>query len=143
MMMSTRDSATKRRPDTSAVGLNQPKRDWMGAAMRVMTSITGSELAEKYNLRKPIERVTYEGTKTGFRTLGAATRAFAKVAGGGAPKRLATNEAKNKDFFDLTPTDEQQMIVETVKEFAAEILRPAAHEADNAAKAPRDLLERA
>ncbi|WP_373283730.1 acyl-CoA dehydrogenase family protein [Nocardia tenerifensis] len=143
MMMSTRDSATKRSPDTSAVGLNHPKRDWMGAAMRVMTTITGSELAEKYNLRKPIERVTYEGTKTGFRTLGAATRAFAKVTGNGQPKRLAPNEAKNKDFFDLTPTDEQQMIVETVREFAAEILRPAAYDADAAAKAPRDLLERA
>lgn len=147
-MMSTRDSATKRRPDSgrsqdSAVGLNQPKRDWMGAAMRVMTTLTGSELAEKYNLRKPIERVTYEGTKTGFRTLGAATRAFNKVAGGGQPKRLATNEAKNKDYFDLTPTDEQQMIVETVREFAAEILRPAAHDADEAAVAPKDLLGRA
>ncbi|WP_433658287.1 acyl-CoA dehydrogenase family protein [Nocardia sp. CA-128927] len=143
MMMSTRDSATKRSPDTSAVGLSHPKRDWMGAAMRVMTTITGSELAEKYNLRKPIERVTYEGTKTGFRTLGAATRAFAKVTGNGQPKRLAPNEAKTKDFFDLTPSDEQQMITETVREFAAEILRPAAYDADAAAKAPRDLLERA
>ncbi|MGW5438709.1 acyl-CoA dehydrogenase family protein [Nocardia asteroides] len=143
-MMSTRDSATKRRPnDTSAVGLSQPKRDWMGTAMRALTTITGSELAEKYNLRKPIERVTYEGTKTGFRTLGAATRTFAKVTGGGQPKRLPDNEAKTKDYFDLTPSDEQQMIVETVKDFAGEILRPAAYEADNAAKAPRDLLERA
>ncbi|APA96596.1 Short-chain specific acyl-CoA dehydrogenase, mitochondrial [Nocardia seriolae] len=141
VIMSTRDTATKR--DTSAVGLNPVKRDWMGAAMRVMTTITGSELAEKYKLRKPIERLTYEGTKTGFRTLGAATRAFEKVAGGGAPKRLPANESRKKDYFDLTPTDEQQMIVETVREFAAEILRPAAYEADNAAKAPRDLLERA
>nr|WP_067566329.1 acyl-CoA dehydrogenase family protein [Nocardia acidivorans] len=141
--MSTRDTAKTRRPDTSAVGLNPVKRDWMGAAMRVMTTITGSELAEKYNLRKPIERITYEGTKTGFRSLGAATRVFEKVSGGGAPKRLPANESKKKDYFDLTPTDDQQMIVETVREFAAEILRPAAYDADNAAKAPRDLLERA
>lgn len=140
--MSTRDTATERRPD-SAVGLNPVKRDWMGAAMRVMTTITGSELAEKYNLRKPIERLTYEGTKTGFRTLGAATRAFGKVSGSGKPKRLPANESRSKDYFDLTPTDEQQMIVETVREFAAEILRPAAYEADGAAQAPKDLLERA
>nr|WP_174575698.1 acyl-CoA dehydrogenase family protein [Nocardia miyunensis] len=140
--MSTRDTATKRRPD-SAVGLNPVKRDWMGAAMRVMTTITGSELAEKYNLRKPIERMTYEGTKTGFRTLGAATRAFGKVAGGGKPKRLPANESRHKDYFDLTPSDEQQMIVETVRDFAGEILRPAAPDADAATKAPQDLLERA
>ncbi|MGM7649266.1 MULTISPECIES: acyl-CoA dehydrogenase family protein [Nocardia] len=144
MMMSTRDSATKRRPnDTSAVGLNQPKRDWMGAAMRALTTVTGSEFAGKYKLRKPIERITYEGTKTGFRTLGAATRTFGKVTGGGEPKRLPDNEAKTKDYFDLTPTDDQKMIVETVKDFAGEILRPAAYEADAAAKAPRDLLDRA
>ncbi|MFC8531798.1 acyl-CoA dehydrogenase family protein [Nocardia sp. NPDC057227] len=148
MMMSTRDSATKRRPESgrsedSAVGLHQPKRDWMGAAMRVMTTITGSELAEKYNLRKPLERATYEGTRTGFRTLGAATRAFGKVAGNGAPKRLPDNESKAKGYFDLTPSDDQKMIVDTVKEFAAEILRPAAHAADHAAAAPKDLLERA
>jgi alkylation response protein AidB-like acyl-CoA dehydrogenase len=140
--MSTRDTATKRRPD-SAVGLNPVKRDWMGTAMRVMSTITGSELAEKYNLRGPIDRITYEGTKTGFRTLGAATRAFAKVAGGSKPKRLPANESRTKDYFDLTPSDEQRMIVETVRDFAAEILRPAAYDADSAAKAPRDLLERA
>ncbi|MGC0364763.1 hypothetical protein ABH922_002747 [Rhodococcus sp. 27YEA15] len=61
--------------DTSAVGLNPVKRDAMGAAMRVLTKITGSDLAERFNLRQTIDRVTYEGTKTGFKTLGAATRA--------------------------------------------------------------------
>ncbi|GAA5069535.1 acyl-CoA dehydrogenase family protein [Nocardia callitridis] len=109
----------------------------------MVTTITGSDLAEKYNLRKPIERAAYQSTKTGFRTLGAATRAFSKVSGNGQPKRLADNESKTKDYFDLTPSDEQQMIVETVGEFSAEILRPAAYDADAAAAAPRDLLERA
>ncbi|WP_420838050.1 acyl-CoA dehydrogenase family protein [Antrihabitans stalactiti] len=145
-MIMSKQSATKRRPrDTSAVSLsNHPKRDWMGAAMRALTTVTGSELAEKYNLRKPINRVTYEGTKTGFRTLGAATRAFEAVSGTGSkPKRLPENASKKADYFDLTPDDEQKMIVETVKEFSAEILRPAAYDADHNAKAPDDLLARA
>lgn len=129
--------------DTSAVGLNPIKRDAMGAAMRVLTKITGSELAEKFNLRQTIDRVTYEGTKTGFKTLGAATRGFQKVSGNGAPKRLPDNPSKNADYFDLTPDDDQKMIVETVREFAAEILRPAAHDADGAAQAPADLSKRA
>ena len=135
--MSKQDDATKRKPkDTSAVGLNPTKRDLMGTAMRALTTITGSELAEKYGLREPINKATYEGTKTGFKTLGAATRAFANVTGGGKPKRLPTDAAKGADYFDLTPNDEQKMIVETVKEFADEILRPAAHDADAAAAAP-------
>ncbi|QBJ95253.1 acyl-CoA dehydrogenase [Rhodococcus sp. ABRD24] len=136
-------NGAKREPrDTSAVGLNPVKRDAMGVAMRVLTRITGSDLAAKYNLRETIDRVTYEGTKTGFKTLGAATRTFNRVSGGGAPTRLPDGAAKNAGYFDLTPDDEQKMIVETVREFSAEILRPAAHDADEAAAAPTDLLER-
>ncbi|KAA0024067.1 acyl-CoA dehydrogenase [Antrihabitans cavernicola] len=142
--MSKQDDATKRKPkDTSAVGLNPTKRDIMGTAMRALTTITGSEFAEKYGLRDPINKATYEGTKTGFKTIGAATRAFASVTGGGKPKRLPTDAARGADYFDLTPNDEQKMIVETVREFADEILRPAAHAADEAAAAPANLLERA
>ncbi|MCD2110838.1 MULTISPECIES: acyl-CoA dehydrogenase family protein [Rhodococcus] len=143
MIMSKQDSVARHTPrDTSAVGLNPIKRDAMGAAMRVLTRITGSELADRYKFRETIDRITYQSTKTGFKTLGAATRTFKKVSGGASgPQRLTT--AKNADFFDLTPTDDQQMITETVREFAAEILRPAAHDADEAAAAPADLLARA
>ncbi|SDD79803.1 hypothetical protein SAMN05444580_106289 [Rhodococcus tukisamuensis] len=137
------NGATREPRDTSGVGLNPIKRDAMGAAMRVLTRITGSDLAEKYNLRQTIDRVTYEGTKTGFKTLGAATRTFTKVAGGNQPKRLPDGASKNAGYFDLTPNDEQQMIVETVRDFAAEILRPAAHDADEAAASPADLTKRA
>jgi alkylation response protein AidB-like acyl-CoA dehydrogenase len=47
------------------------------------------------------------------------------------------------DYFDLTPDDDQKMIVETVKEFAEEILRPAARDADDAAAYPTDLMAKA
>lgn len=128
------------RRDNSTVGLNPIKRDVMGAAMRVLTSITGSSLADKYRLRETVDRVAYEGTKTGFRTLGAANRIFGKASGSGTPARLKSAKPSG---FDLTPTDEQQMITETVTEFAAEILRPAAADADASAEAPSDLLGRA
>ncbi|GAA4819247.1 acyl-CoA dehydrogenase family protein [Tomitella cavernea] len=131
--------ARPRRTD-STVGLNPIKRDVIGTAMRVLTSITGSSLADKYRIRETVDRVAYEGTKTGFRTLGAANRVFDKVPGGGKPARL---KSAKPGGFDVTPTDEQQMIVATVKDFAAEILRPAASDADTAAAAPADLLGRA
>jgi alkylation response protein AidB-like acyl-CoA dehydrogenase len=145
--MTKQDSATKRPSsdsrNVSAVGLSHSKRDWMGSAMRVLTGITGSDFAQRYNLREPINRAAYEGTRSGFKTLGAATRAFNRATGNGKPKRLADNSSKGKDYFDLTLDDEQKMIVETVREFSDEILRPAAFAADGEAKAPRDLLERA
>ncbi len=128
-----------RRAD-STVGLNPIKRDVIGTAMRVLTSITGSSLADKYRIRETVDRVAYEGTKTGFRTLGAANRVFDKIPGGGKPARLKPSRGGG---FDITPTEEQKMIVDTVEDFAAEILRPAAPEANDSAEAPSDLLGRA
>src|SRR5690606_19603782 len=57
------------------------------------------------------------------------------------PQRLA--KPKDPELFDLEPTEEQQMIVETVQEFTAEQLRPAAHDADAKAQTPDGLLSRA
>ena len=125
--------------DTSSVGAQQHKLSPIGAAMRVLTTITGSEFAEKYKLREPINRVAYEATKTGFKTLGAANRAFSQVSGGGKPQRPSTGA---KGSFDLNPDEEQEMIAETVREFSTEILRPAAYDADHAATAPEELVKR-
>lgn len=125
--------------DTSSVGAQPHKRTPIGAAMRALTAITGSEFADKYKLREPLNRVAYEATKSGFKTLGAANRAFSQASGGGAPQRPAVSP---KGYFDLSPDDEQSMIADTVRDFATEILRPAAYDADNAASAPEDLVKR-
>src|SRR5207249_4782104 len=47
------------------------------------------------------------------------------------------------DLFDLTPTDEQAMLQEAFRGFAADRLRPAALAADAACSAPAALLEQA
>lgn len=125
--------------DTSSVGAQPYKRSPIGTAMRALTAITGSEFADKYKLREPINRVAYEATKTGFKTLGAANRAFTQASGGGTPERPVVSP---KGYFNLTPDDEQSMIAETVRDFATEILRPAAYDADNAASAPEELVKR-
>jgi alkylation response protein AidB-like acyl-CoA dehydrogenase len=45
--------------------------------------------------------------------------------------------------FDLTPTDEQQMLVEAARDFALRDCRPAALEADTACRTPSELLAKA
>ena len=118
-------SEKKNRQD-STVGRNNPGRDAIGAAMRFITSITGSDFAQKYDLQPTIDRVIYQSTKSGFKTLGAANRQFKKVSGGGKPQRPAREaqaaapddaasaepaKTPSKKLFDLTPTEDQQMIV--------------------------------
>jgi alkylation response protein AidB-like acyl-CoA dehydrogenase len=76
-------------------------------------------------------------TRTGFRTA-AAGRSFAAVQRGGEPSRPATDATP--DLFDLTPTEDQRLIRDTVAEFATEQLRERAAEADTTCTAPDDLI---
>ncbi|MDY6996459.1 MAG: acyl-CoA dehydrogenase family protein [Actinomycetota bacterium] len=125
----------------SAVGLQKHKRSATDIGLALITPIVGQEFLDRYNLRDPLNRGLRYGVKTVFSAAGASTRQFKRVQGLGKPAtRLKAGKA---DYFDLTPDDDQKMIVETVEEFAAEILRPAAHDADDAAAYPPDLIPKA
>src|SRR5512145_1502206 len=45
-------------------------------------------------------------------------------------------------MLSLTPTDEQQLIIETVRRYAAERIRPAAHAADEERTTPPEIIAR-
>ena len=125
----------------SAVGLQRHKRTAIDVGMALLSPIIGQDFLDRHHLRGPFNRGLTYGVKTGFSAIGATTRQFKKVQGlGKSPTRL---KASGADYFDLTPDDDQKMIVETVREFSEEILRPAAHDADAAAGYPGDLIAKA
>src|ERR1700753_3333118 len=131
----------KRAGRKTAVGEHKHKRTGIDVALGLLTPIVGQVFLDKYNLRDPLNRTLRYGVKTMFSTAGATTRQFKKVQGlRGGPTRL---KASGKDYYDLSPDDDQKLIVETVDQFAAEILRPAAHDADEATTYPPDLLAKA
>ncbi|MEB3032101.1 acyl-CoA dehydrogenase family protein [[Mycobacterium] nativiensis] len=132
---------TRRTGPSSAIGLGPQKRSPMATALALVMPLIGQEFLDRHNLRSPLNRSLNYGVKTVFSAAGAAGREFKRVQTlGKAPTRL---KASGKDYFDLTPDDDQQMIAETVEEFAAEIMRPAAHDADEAADYPAPLLTKA
>lgn len=112
----------------------------MGYGLAALNRVAGSPVLDRLGLRKRAERVAYQASKNGFRVAGATTRGFTAAQGLTKPARLPAS--RPSDLFDLTPDDEQQMIVETVTELAAEQLRPAAAEANEACAPPPGLLER-
>lgn len=125
----------------SAVGQHRPKRSFIDAGMGLLTPLVSQDFLDRHGLRDPLNRLLKFGVQHGFSTAAATTRQFAKIQGlGKPPTRLAPSTA---GYFDLTPDDDQKMIVETVNEFAEEILRPAAREADAAAAHPPELLAKA
>ncbi|MCW2515114.1 MAG: acyl-CoA dehydrogenase-like protein [Mycobacterium sp.] len=138
-------NGSKQRPSRSgsesAVGLQKHKRSPTSMGLALLTPLLGQEFLDKYGLRDPLNRGLRFGVKTAFTALGASTRQFKRVRGvGKPPTRLKPSGA---DYFDLTPDDEQKMIAETVAEFAEELLRPAAYDADAAATYPVELVGKA
>ncbi len=106
--------------------------------LRTLSQMAGSPTLDKLGLRKPTEKVLYHGTKAGFRAVIAASRAFKAVKSLGGAERLP--KRGGGDLFDLTPTEDQAMIVEAIRSFAMEQLRPAASKADADYSMPADLL---
>jgi alkylation response protein AidB-like acyl-CoA dehydrogenase len=138
-------NGTKQRPkrsgSESAVGMQRHKRTATDIGLALITPILGQEFLDRHGLRDPLNRGLRYGVKTAFSAFGASTRQFKRVQGlGKPPTRLRPSGA---DYFDLAPDDDQKLIVETVDEFAAEILRPAAYDADDAAAHPADLIAKA
>jgi alkylation response protein AidB-like acyl-CoA dehydrogenase len=137
----TSRSRAKRRGRKTGVGMQPHKRTGIDVAMALLTPIVGQEFLDKYQLRDPFNRGLRYGTKTFFSTAGAASRQFKRVQNlRSAPTRL---KSSGKDYYDLRLDDEQKMIVETLDEFAEEVLRPAAPGADAAASYPPDLIAKA
>jgi alkylation response protein AidB-like acyl-CoA dehydrogenase len=134
-------SRLKRRGRQTGVGMQPHKRTGIDIALAVLTPIVGQEFLDKYHLRDPLNRTLRYGVKQMFSTAGATTRQFKRVQSlRGGPTRL---KSSGRDYFDLTPDDDQKLIIETVDEFAAEVLRPAAHDADEAATYLPDLIAKA
>ncbi|NKQ58098.1 acyl-CoA dehydrogenase [Amycolatopsis sp. K13G38] len=113
----------------------------MGVGLAALTKLAGSKTLDRAGLRTPVQNLVSSATRNGFRAAGAASRSFKSARRGGQATRPAA--PSDKGLFDLTPNEEQQMIAETVAEFAAEQLRPAAAEADAKLAPPDGLLTRA
>src|SRR5271169_1613623 len=134
-------SRSKRRGRDTGVGMRPHKRTGIDVALALLTPVLGQEFLDKYHLRDPLNRGLRYGTKAMFSTAGATSRQFKRVQNlRSGPTRL---KSSGKDYYVLTPDDEQKMIVETLEDFAEEILRPAAHDADEAATYPPDLIAKA
>ncbi len=140
-MTNTLPSRSGRARD-SAVGQRRRKRTATDIGLALLTPLVGQEFLDRHGLRTPLNRGLQYGVKQVFSAAGATTRQFDKVSGRTKPAVRLTSPP-HADYFDLTPDDDQKMIVETVKEFAEEILRPAASAADDAAAHPADLITKA
>ncbi len=116
------------------------KQDPIGFAVSMLNRLAQTNVLDRLGLRKQTERVVFETTRAGFRTVGTVNRSFSRKGKPGA-KPVRVRSAAAAGLFDLTPTDDEQMLVDVVGEFATEMVRPAAAEANDACAAPDELLK--
>ena len=115
------------------------KRDPIGLAVAALNRLASSDLIDKLGIRKASEQTVYRVTSAGFRTAGNVGRSFARA--GKATRGNRVPAAKNTGLFDLTPGEDEQMLADVVGEFAEEMVRPAASDANEACEAPDELLK--
>ncbi|MFM9032795.1 MAG: acyl-CoA dehydrogenase family protein [Mycobacterium sp.] len=140
-MTNTLPSRHSERARDSAIGQYRHRRSAADIGLAVLMPLLGQDFLDRHGLRVPLNRGLKYGVRQAYSAAAASKRQFQKIQGGGKPAtRLPHSTA---DYFDLTPDDDQKMIVETVKEFAEEILRPAARDADDAAAYPAGLIAKA
>ncbi|WEJ71749.1 MULTISPECIES: acyl-CoA dehydrogenase family protein [unclassified Pseudomonas] len=107
--------------------------DVQGRALAVLNRVAQADWPDRLKLRKPFEKLLYSGSRTGFRMVSER-----------AAKQTKTPRKVDPDgLFDLSLSDEQQMLVEMLEGFAVEVLRPAAHDADAKASLSLELLAQA
>ncbi len=113
----------------------------MSAGLRALNRFASSDLVDRLGLREPAARFLHGASKTTSRTAATAGRTFAAVQARARPARQ--RPTRRDGLFDLTPTDEQRLLRDAVRDFAADKLRPAAERADDALATPRELLGQA
>ena len=115
-------------------------RDPIGFAVAALSRMAQSGLLDRVGLRKQAEQAVYTVTRGGFRTATAAGRAFTR-AGSSRRAGIRVHAATPPGVFDLTPTEDEQLLVDVVTEYAEEVLRPAAAQADADCAAPEAVLK--
>lgn len=101
----------------------------LGYAVAALGRLARADMLDRLGVRKQSERLVYRLTRTTFGAATTAERTFRRVRAG-RPDPTRTRPDHGGDSFDLTPTEDQQQLVEVIADFARERLRPAAATAD-------------
>ena len=108
-----------------------------GFGLSLITKMASSDVLDQLKLRKFVEKSLYQGSKAGYKTLSKTQKAF--KANKDLHKQRLNNQEKS--LFDLSYSEDQQMAIYTMSQFAADILYPLAASADQNETFPTELWQ--
>jgi hypothetical protein len=106
----------------------------MGGGLRALNRIADSPLVERLGLEERTQQLVYEGAK---RVVETAARAAKRLS----TKRPSGRQGSSRKF-DLSLSEEQQLMRDTLRRFGDDVMLPAAREADERGAPPNDFLGR-
>jgi alkylation response protein AidB-like acyl-CoA dehydrogenase len=106
--------------------------------LRVLTRVGGLPFMADSEMRRRVESLLYRGSRTAYSAVTSASRRpFPKRSGTGAPTRPEL--VRPRAQFDLTPSEDQEMVRAAAAELADEVIRPAAADADTNRAVPESV----
>lgn len=118
------------------------KPNAVGTALGTLSRLADSSFMRRHKLNKAAEKAVYLSTRTGFQAIAQARKLFKPAKPQGGASRLAL-PGHTTELFDCNISEEQQMMKDSVAQFALDVLRPQAHGADETCDCPADLHARA
>lgn len=104
-----------------------------GHALALLNRLARADWPDRFKLRKPLEGLLLRGSRAGFRLAG-------RRSAHGSTRPLLSGPA---ELFDLSLSEEQQLLRDMLAPFAVEVMRPAALEADAQGNLPPALRAQA
>ncbi len=104
----------------------------MGGGLRALNRLADSPLVGRLGLERRAQRLVYEGARRVAETASIAARRL-------SPKGSSVGRGGSLKF-DLTLTEEQQLMRDTLRRFADEVMQPAARQADDRNGPPESYL---
>ncbi|GAA4118331.1 acyl-CoA dehydrogenase family protein [Knoellia locipacati] len=105
--------------------------------LRLISKAGGLPVMADPKVRGRVEKLLNRGAHSGFKAQVAVGRAFTQARGSGSATRPSTSTRRG--VFDLTPTEDQQMLQQAARELADEVIRPAGSRADADRAVPEDV----
>jgi hypothetical protein len=103
--------------------------------LRLITRAGSLPVLSNPDIRRTVEHLLYRGSRGAFGALDAASRrSFPSRAGRGDPAR--STPARPRREFDLTPSEDQEMIRAAAAGLADDVIRPAGADADTERMVP-------
>jgi alkylation response protein AidB-like acyl-CoA dehydrogenase len=107
--------------------------EMMGGGLRALNKLADSPLVERWGLEERTQKLVYEGAKRVAETAAKAAKRLSPKRSSGLPRK--------RTKFDLSLSEEQQLMRDTLRRFAEEAMQPAAREADDEGAPPEDFME--